>query len=152
MDHHHAHEQWVDPVSRREAERDRRDDRDGGRAERAEGRQQAGDPEHHPRDEGHPPAYQSHGAAHHQVDGAVVLGDREQVRDTDQGQEQVARETGDDVVGLHPDGEGADQEGGDEPKRAHVDGQQRGRNEHRDEGQDRNQFERHRDLRILMVD
>ena len=32
----------------------------------------------------------------------------------------------------------ANQEGGDEPKRSHVDRQQRGRNEHRDEGQDRN--------------
>jgi hypothetical protein len=80
------------------AERDRRDDRHRRRHHRADGGQDGGDAEHDPRDQRHPPAHGAHRGVHQPVDGAVVVGDREQVGDTDEDDEQITREAGEDVV------------------------------------------------------
>jgi hypothetical protein len=55
-------------------------------------------------------------------------GQREQVRDPDQGEEQVAREPGDDVVGGLACDQGADQEGRRERQHPDVDRQDRAAN------------------------
>ena len=52
--------------------------------------------EHHPRDHRHAAADAADRGVHEPVDGAVVVGDREQVGDADEDDEQVAGEAGED--------------------------------------------------------
>jgi hypothetical protein len=104
--------------------------------ERADRREHRGDEEHDPRDGGDVAADELHGAADQQVDGSVVLGDREQVGDPDQGQHQLGRKAGQDFVGAQSDRQRADEERGHEGQRPHVDGQERRDREDHDERQD----------------
>ncbi len=141
--HHRAHQERADPVSRREAQCDRGDDRDRGRADRADRRERAGQREHHPGDERHPTPHEADGGVHQPVGGAVGAGDREEVRDTDQDDEQVTGEAGEDAVRVEIGDETADPEGRGEGERAHVDGTGGGDDEHHDEDEDRDQFGGH---------
>ena len=76
---------------------------------------------------------------HEPVHGAVVVGDREQVGDADEDDEQVAGEAGEDRVLVDADG-GADHERGDDAEQAHVDRAQRADGEDRHQYEDRNDF------------
>jgi hypothetical protein len=77
------------------------------------------------------PTHHPHRPLHEQVDRPVVLGEREQVRQPDQQQEQIAREASgqlavaddaqDDLVGGEVHREGADQEGRHQHQRPEVD-------------------------------
>ena len=145
VDHHHAHEQRVDPVPDGEGQRDRRDDRDRRGRERADRGQQRGDREHDPRDGGDVAADQAHRSPDQQVDGAVVLRDGEQVRDADQREHELGREparhfvAAEDLLGGQADRQRADDERGDERQRAHVDredGRDREDHDQRDDGDD----------------
>jgi hypothetical protein len=69
---------------------------------------------------------------------------REQVGDPDQGEEQVAGEPGDDVVGGLVGDQGADQEGSRERQHPDVDRQQGGDHKDQPEDQDRDELRRHR--------
>ena len=118
-------------------ERDRGNDRDGAGTDRADRRQDGGDPEHDPRDRGNPTPHSLNGQPDEPVDRAVVLGDGEEESDADQGQEQAAGKAGDDGAGGLARHQGSDQEGADERQHAHVDRQDRGDHEHRNESVDR---------------
>ncbi|MNN07466.1 hypothetical protein D3C81_1202920 [compost metagenome] len=133
VDDHQAHQQRVDAVARRKAQRNRRDDGHRGRADRADRRQQRRDHEHDPRNGGDPAAHRTHRKPHQPVDGAIVLRHGEQVGDADQGQEQVGGKAGKDRLGRHGRDQGADQEGADKGERAHVDRQHRGDDKHQPE-------------------
>jgi hypothetical protein len=140
VDHHHAHQQRADFVLPGEAERDGGNDGDGRGRQCAHGRDDCGDGEHHPGDERDAASHEPDGAADQEVDGAVVLGDGEQVSDADDGQEETAGEVGQDVVGGHAQHHGAEQERTNEGEGTHVQGQDGGKQEHRrqdDDGQDR---------------
>ena len=102
--------------------------------------------EHDPWDRRDPAAHGTDGELDQPVDGAVVLRQREQVGDADQGQEQAAREAGDDVLGRHAGHQRADQERAHEGEHAHVDGQDRGDDEHRAQRENGKHLRRHRFL------
>jgi hypothetical protein len=140
----HAHHQRVDLVLAGEAQRDRADDRAGGRTGGADRGQQRGDREHHPRDQRDPAADGPDRRSDDQVHGAVVLGDREQIGDTDQRQDQVAADAAEDLALAQVEGEHADQPRGDVRQRAHVDRQQRADHEQGDQRQDRYPLRSHR--------
>ena len=137
---HQAHQQRRDLVAEGEAERDRGDDRDGARADRADRGQERRDAEHDPRDRGDAALHRAHREADQPVDGAVVLRQREQPGDADEGQEQAAGKAVDDLGGLLAGEERADEEGADEGEHAHVDGPDRRHHEHGDERVDRDQL------------
>ena len=84
------------------------------------GGEQAGDGKHHPWDQRDPAADRVHGDVDQPVDGAVVLGDREEESHPDEDEEQVAREAGNDVVGGLAGDRGPDDERCDERERTHV--------------------------------
>jgi hypothetical protein len=142
VDHAQPHQHGIDAVLDREAERDRRDDRDGARDDRAGGGQHRGDEEHHPRDRRRPAADRLDGAVDQPVDRAVAGRDREQVRDPDEDHEQIAREPGEDVV-LRDAHRRADDERGDDAEDTHVDPGGGRDQEDRDEHEDRNQLVGH---------
>ena len=126
VNHHQSHEHRVDAVLHGEVESNRRKDRCHRRAQRTETGEQRRHHEHHP-------GYPGDMATHHQhcpfdqpVDGAVVLGDAEQIGDTDQRQEQVTGKTGEDGRRCHVHYHRTDDKGRRERQRAHVDGQHAG--------------------------
>jgi hypothetical protein len=136
VDHHEADHQRVDPVLGRETEGDGCNDRHSTGADRPHGGEQGGDAEHDPRDGRHLAADGAHSLLDQPVDRPVVLGDREQVRDPDQCEEQVAGEAGEDVLGGQIGHQRADEEGAGEGEHAHVDRADRGDHEHQRERQD----------------
>jgi hypothetical protein len=144
MDHHEPHQQRADLVLGREAEGDGGDDGHGAGADRPDGGEHGGQREHDPGDRADSSPNGPHRQLHQPVDGAVVLRHREQVGDPDQGEEQVAGEPGDDVVGGLVGDQGADQEGPRERQDPDVDRQQGGDHEDQPEDQDRDEFRRHR--------
>jgi hypothetical protein len=139
----HAHQQGVDLVAAGEAEGDRADDGAGGRAGRTDGGEHTGHREHHPRDQHDASPDGVHRLAHDQVHGAVVLGDREQVGDADQGEDQVAADAADDLLLVETEGVHADQPSGDEGECTHVDRQRGADREDRDESDDGYPFRGH---------
>jgi hypothetical protein len=143
VDDHEAHEQRVDPELDREAERDRGDDRDRPGAHGADGGEHRGDPEHDPGHGRDPAPDRAQGELDQQADGAVVLGDGEQVGDPDQGEEEVGRESADDVVSRQVGEQRPDQEGADEGEHPDVDRQDRCDHKHQDERQNGDQLRRH---------
>jgi hypothetical protein len=110
------------------AERDRGDDGDRPGTDGPDRGEHGGQREHDPGHRANPPANGPHRQLHQPVHGAVVLRHCEQVRDPDQGEEQVAREPGDDVVGGLACDQGADQEGRRERQPPDIDRQDRAAN------------------------
>ncbi len=102
VDDQQAHQHRVDPVPPREGQADRGDDRDRRGDDGAERGEDRDDDEHHPRDQRDPTADEPHRGLHEPVDRPVVLGDREQVRDADEDDEQVRREVGEHLVREPP--------------------------------------------------
>ena len=121
MNHHESHQQRMNAVLLRQAQRYRRDDRDGagltaptlvsGAVTKniTQGMAAVW------------PRTRADGLTHEPVDRAVVLCDREQVSDADQRNEQVTWKARQDVGGRHVDEQASDDEGHDQRKRAHVD-------------------------------
>lgn len=89
MDDEQAGHERVEPVVAGEAQGQRRDDRDG--EERTEGDQPGGEEEEDPGRERHIAAHQPHAPVHQHVDGAVVLGELEEIGETHERDEQVDR-------------------------------------------------------------
>ena len=144
--HEHAHHQRADAVAAGEAEGDRADDRAGGRADGADAGQDRGHREHHPRDERHPSTDGSYGGAHDEVDRPVVARDGEQVRDADQGEDEVTADPAEDLLLVEVEGVHADEPRRDVRQRPHVDGQHRAHDEQGDQRDDRHPFRSHRRL------
>ena len=68
--------------------------------------------EHHPRDQRHAPADRLDRGSDDEVDGAVVLGDGEEVGDPDQGEDEVTADATEDLLlaeaeRVDPDGQAA---------------------------------------------
>ncbi len=153
VDDHHAHQQQIDPITAGEGHRQRRHDRH--REQGADRRTAAtvrkkkihGTAASRPRTSRMRPLHQ-------QVDGAVVLRQREQVGQTDEQQEQIAGEAAgdlavagdaeDDLVDRQPDRDGADEEGGSKGQHPEVDRQRRGDHEHENQDDDRENLGAHR--------
>ncbi|MNM51040.1 hypothetical protein D3C81_620940 [compost metagenome] len=85
VNHHQPHEHGIDAVLHGKVEGNRRKDGRHCRAQGAETGEQRRHHEHDPGYPGHMAANQQHRALDQPVDGAVVLGDAEQVSDADQG-------------------------------------------------------------------
>jgi hypothetical protein len=77
VDDHHAHEQQVHPVAAGEGHGQRGHDRH--REQCADRRQKQREEEEDPRHRREPSADQAHAPLHQEIDGAVVLSQREQV-------------------------------------------------------------------------
>nr|WP_238453263.1 hypothetical protein [Micromonospora sp. ATA51] len=137
VDDQQAHHERVDLVPPREAQADRGDDRHRRRDHGPDRGEAGGHQEHDPRDQPDPAPDQSDRGLDEPVDRAVGLRDGEQVRDADEDDEQIARETGEDGIGLLAEvlpveDRDADDEGGDDRERAEVHRSDRGY--HEDEG------------------
>ena len=78
-----------------------------------------------------------------EIDGAVVLRDREEVGDTDEREHEIAAHAPDDLLVGQAEREHADEPGCDEAERAHVDGQHRAHDEERQQREDRDPFRGH---------
>lgn len=131
VDDEHTHHQRIDLVASGETQADGGDDRDGCRAEGADGGDAGGDGEHDPWDQTDAIVYEFDCAIDKYIDGAVVLGDGEEVGHADQGQEEISWKGREDVVGLHSEDDCSEKECADEGQGSHVDGKDCRDDEHR---------------------
>ena len=130
VDDHQPDQTAVDRAALRQPHRERGQQRHPGRSERTGHRRQRGDDEHRPRNEGAACAAEAHGAIHHTPDGAVIGGDREQIRDAREDKEQVDREPRRHLARAFAGHERADQKGRGERQRPEIDRARRANRKH----------------------
>ena len=140
---HKAHQHRTDSVPVGKAHRNGCQDRHGAGTDGADGRQQRCDKEHHPRDYGDAPTGNLDAVMHEQIDRAVALGDREEIGDADQRDEEIAGKAREDLCRGHIDKQRAHDESGGESERAHIDRHCRGDDEHHHQAENSCDMHRH---------
>ena len=88
--------------------------------------------EHRPRHEGHSSSDRADCRVNDPVDRAVVSGQREQVGDADQDDEEAGREAVEDLAGIDGEDQCPDDEGSHQGERTHVHRPHGGYDEHQD--------------------